>query len=242
EMLVLIISGIFGLLFAWKLFRWEKDEPIRRSRKFMAMAFVIPFIVMGLWMNTRANPAAGWDMALKMASGKTPEKSASQSGLVSDFDDGAVSARFGSGWSVSTDSLMGGKSTAQIKVVEGGVEGSKGSLLISGHVAGEGGFSWAGAMFSPGEKPFTPADISSFKAVSFWAKGDGQTYTLMMFSSNLGPIPAMNSFTAGPDWKQYTFPLSSFRGLDPHSIEGVLFAATSGPGDFKFQIDGVKFE
>ncbi|MDE3180436.1 MAG: CIA30 family protein, partial [Acidobacteriota bacterium] len=188
EMLVLIISGIFGLLFAWKLFRWEKDEPIRRSRKFMALAFVIPFIAMGLWMNTRANPAAGWDMALKMASGKAPEKSASQSGLVSDFDEGAVSARFGSGWSVSTDSLMGGKSAAQIKVVEGGAEGSRGSLLISGHVAGEGGFSWAGAMFSPGEKPFTPADISSFKAVSFWAKGDGQTYTLMMFSSNLGPI------------------------------------------------------
>lgn len=243
EMLVLIISGVFGILFAWKLFRWEKDEAIRRSRKLMAMSFVIPFVVMGLWMNTRANPAANWSLALKMASGEVSNHATgTKVGLVSDFDGGKITSRFGAGWTISTDAMMGGKSTAQMEVVPGGTDGSNGSLRVTGHVEGGGAFSWAGAMFSPGATTFSPANLSSVKAISFWAKGDSRTYALLMFSAKNGTLPSVETFVAGPDWKQYTFPLAGFKGLDPHSVEAILFAAASDPGSFAFQIDGVRFE
>ena len=59
-----------------------------------------------------------------------------------------------------------------------------------------------------------PANLSSKKAISFWAKGDGKTYTLMVLtesrSGSSGEPPAMTSFVAGPEWKQYTFPFSAF--------------------------------
>src|ERR1017187_4960769 len=55
-------------------------------------------------------------------------------GLVSDFEDGKVSAHFGAGWQISTDSLRGGKSKASFKVVENGAQKSKGALLVEGEV------------------------------------------------------------------------------------------------------------
>jgi ABC-2 type transport system permease protein len=69
EVLVLIISGVFGLLLAWKLFRWEKDETIRRSRKALCLAFIVPFIIMGLWMNTRMNVSASWKSTFNLMTG-----------------------------------------------------------------------------------------------------------------------------------------------------------------------------
>jgi ABC-type multidrug transport system permease subunit len=68
ELLVLMISGIFGVLFAWKLFRWEKDEVIPRSRQLIASAFVLPFIAMGVWMNSHSNFATSWSRAFNRAS------------------------------------------------------------------------------------------------------------------------------------------------------------------------------
>jgi len=39
---------------------------------------------------------------------------------------------FGAGWSISTNTIAGGKSSADMKVVDGGVNGSKRSLQIAG--------------------------------------------------------------------------------------------------------------
>ncbi|HEV2499066.1 MAG TPA: CIA30 family protein [Terriglobia bacterium] len=244
EIVVLLVSGTFGLLFAWKLFRWEKDEGIERSRKLMAMTFVVPFIVMGLWMNTRTNFTASWSKTFAMAEGRVAKGDAPASRparLVSDFDDGASSTRFGAGWAVTTDSMMGGKSTAQMKVVSGGAGESKGSLMITGNLAGGSMFPWAGAMFFPGSKPFAPADLAAEKGISFWAKGDERTYIVMMFCKSLGPIPATVSFTPGASWKEYKFSFSDFGKLDPHSLEGVAFSAAGAPGKFSLQIDSVEF-
>lgn len=131
---------------------------------------------------------------------------------------------------------------AQIKVVSGGANGSPGSLLISGNLSTGSARPFAGAMFFPGTTAFAPANLSSKRGISFWAKGDGRTYSVMMFAINLGRIPTSVPFTAGAAWKQYSFPFSSFRGLDPSQLEGVLFSAAGAPGKFALQIDEVKFE
>ncbi|HEV2381995.1 MAG TPA: CIA30 family protein [Terriglobia bacterium] len=247
ELGVLAVSGTFGMMFAWKLFRWEKEEQIPRSRKLWSLAFLIPLVFMGAWMNSSGSAMAGWAKSFNTLddSGKThdagPAPPGSESGLVSDFDEGAPTAKFGSGWFDSTDQMMGGKSTEQFKVVEGGADGTEGSLLITGEIAGGTTFPWAGAMFMPGTKPFAPANLSSKNAIRFWAKGDGKTYRVMLFSASAGPMPAIQEFDAGPEWKQYNFPLASFH-TDGHDIEGVLFSGGPAPGSFAFQIDDVELK
>jgi hypothetical protein len=235
------------MMFAWKLFRWEKEEQITRAHKLWSIAFVIPFLLMGVWMNSSGSAMAGWAKSFNSVenSGKThdygPAAPGSESGLVSDFDEGSASAKFGSGWVVSTDQMIGGQSKAQFSVAGEGTNGSKGSLLITGEIAGGTPYSWAGAMFMLGAKPFAPANLSSKNAISFWTKGDRKTYRVMLFSTSAGPMPAVQEFAAGPAWKQYTFPLSSFH-TDGHDLQGVLFSGGPEPGRFSFQIDEVQFK
>ena len=56
-----------------------------------------------------------------------PAPPGSESGLISNFDDGTANAKFGAGWMVSTDTMAGGTSAAEMKVIEGGANKSKDS-------------------------------------------------------------------------------------------------------------------
>ena len=89
---------------------------------------------------------------------------------------------------------------------------------------------------------FAPADLSSKKEISFWTKGDDRTYRLMLVERSLGQKTATQSFVAGRTWRQHSFPLSAFQGIDPHQVRGILFAAGPAPGKFRFQIDDVRFK
>jgi len=51
----------------------------------------------------------------------------------------------------------------------------------------------------------------------------------------------MQFFTAGPDWKQYSFPLSAF-GTDGSDINQILFARGQTPGKFEFLLDEVEIK
>jgi hypothetical protein len=164
-----------------------------------------------------------------------------QAGLVSDFEDGTTKVEFGTGWVVTTDSYMGGKSTAEMKVVDGGANGSKHSLQITGEMAVGTGFSWAGASFTAGTAPTWAANLSSKKTIHFWARGDGRTYVVMIFAASLGRVPGTQTFVAGPEWKEYRLPISAF-GTDGHDIGGILFSAGPVPGKFSFQIDDVRVD
>src|SRR5439155_14119969 len=154
---------------------------------------------------------------------------------------GKPEAKFGAGWQISTDTLRGGTSTAQFRVVEGGAQQSKGSLLVEGEVAPGLPYAWAGAIFFPGLEPMAPADLSAKKAIRFWAKGDGRTYNIMLFATSRGFAPAIRAFKAAQEWKQFTFPISDFDGMDAHDLTGLFVGAGLPAGKFKFQIDDVSF-
>ncbi len=173
---------------------------------------------------------------------QAPISSDNESGLVSDFEDGKASAKFGFGWQVSTDAMTGGKSTARFKVVTGGAGDSKHSLSITGKIVEGIEYAWAGAMFIPGRFPMMPADMSSHKRLTFWAKGDGKTYHAMLFAQSRGWNASIRTFTAGPKWKEFGFPLSEFDGMDGHDLTGVFFGGGAASGEFAFQIDDVRFE
>ncbi|MFI5238635.1 MAG: CIA30 family protein [Gemmatimonadales bacterium] len=163
-------------------------------------------------------------------------------GMISNFDDGTTKASMGLGWIVSTDQLAGGQSTAAMKVVDGGANGTAKSLETTGTVAPGLPYAWAGPMFMPGSKAMEPTNLSAAKSLHFWAKGDGKTYHVMVFSQSMGYTPLSVEFVAGSDWKEYTFPFSAFQGIDGHDIMGIAFTAGPTPGPFTLQIDEVSFK
>ena len=179
--------------------------------------------------------------------GKTvlpPPPAGSESGMVSNFDDMKISANYGS-WIGAGDSMNGGKSTASLAVVSPGADNTKGALQVTGEVVAGQQFPFAGALYSPGAGPMQPVNLSNKKEISFWAKGDGGTYTLIVLtesrSGNSGQMPAMTQFVAGPEWKLYTFPFSTFE-TDGSDLTGLGFVKVMSLGKFQFEIDQLQIK
>jgi beta-glucosidase len=168
-----------------------------------------------------------------------PAPKGSESGVVSTFDDLKIAANYGS-WMGGSDAMNGGKSTISIAAVEQGANGSKGALKVSGELIAGAGFTWSGALFMPGSEGGgqpEPANLSGKKTISFWAKGTGSSCVFAVVTeANAGGMPAMRFFTAGPEWKQFTFPISAF-GTDGSDVTTLLFARGQGVGKFEFEID-----
>jgi beta-glucosidase len=175
-----------------------------------------------------------------------PPPVGAESGVVSTFDDSKISANYGS-WMSAADGMYGGKSTSSITIVEPGAEGSKGAMQVAGEVVPVAGgqFPFAGVLFVPGSSPNDPANLSAEKEIRFWAKGDGQTYALVFItqkrSGRSGEMPAMTTFVAGPEWKQYSFPFSTFE-TDGGDIMSIAFARAQTPGKFTFELDQVEMK
>jgi Glycosyl hydrolase family 3 C-terminal domain/Fibronectin type III-like domain/Complex I intermediate-associated protein 30 (CIA30) len=177
--------------------------------------------------------------------GKTlppPPPAGSESGVVSTFDDGKVAANFGS-WMANSDAMNGGKSTIAMKIVEPDANNTKGALQVDGEIIPGGApFAWAGVVFAPASSPQDPANLSGKKTISFWAKGDGNTYALaVMTSANAGQMPAIKTFATGSEWKQFTFPIADF-STDGSDLSGLAFARAQEPGKFEFEIDQVEIK
>ena len=174
-----------------------------------------------------------------------PVPPGSESGVVSTFDDGKVAANYGM-WIPAGDKMNGGKSTSNLAIAEPGASGSKGALQVTGEVVtGSAPYVFAGALYAPGATPMQPVNLSSKKTIGFWAKGDGGTYTLLVLTASRngqqGDIPAMTTFVAGPEWKQYTFPFSTFE-TDGSDLTAIGFIRVSDPGKFLFEIDQVEIK
>jgi imidazolonepropionase-like amidohydrolase len=162
-------------------------------------------------------------------------------GNISDFEDGGLTVSFGAPWVDSTDQLAGGKSVVQKEVVAGGTNGGGKSLAISGEVKQGFAFPWAGAMFLPGGQGMTPANLAAFQGFSFMAKGEGAAYQFMAFAAHLGRMPVQRTFTAGPEWKRFTFSFADL-GLDGTDMLGFFIGGGPALGPFRLQIDDVRLE
>jgi Glycosyl hydrolase family 3 C-terminal domain/Fibronectin type III-like domain/Complex I intermediate-associated protein 30 (CIA30) len=170
-----------------------------------------------------------------------PPPAGSESGIISTFDDMKIAASYGS-WISTTDAENGGKSTGSMQVVDGGASNSKGALRVTGEVVAGGPFPYSGVMFVPGSSPMDVVNLSGKKTISFWAKGDGKTYAVALLTEgNAGGMPAIKPFVAGPEWKEYSFPMSTFQS-DGTDIRGLAFARGQEPGTFEFEIDQVEIK
>jgi imidazolonepropionase-like amidohydrolase len=161
-------------------------------------------------------------------------------GAISDFEDGTTKTRFGAGWSLSVDAnVVGGNSDAVDAIVIGGANGSKKSLLVKGTIRNKFQYPWAGVMFSPGAATMQPANLSSKHALHFWAKGDGGTYRVMLYTKHGGYMPSIEQIEIPTVWKEYTMPFAGFNGVDGSDVLSFVFCGGPATGPFEFQLDEV---
>src|SRR5690606_5101171 len=148
---------------------------------------------------------------------------------------------FGHGWQLTTDAIVGGTSIADQAWTGGGAAGSRGALRVHGEIRPGFAFPWAGTMFHPGAQPMQPVDASARSELVFQARGDGRSYQVMLFSGpSMQAMPSMQSFTAGPEWREVRLPLSAFAGADPATLRAIAITAGQPEGAFELYIDQVE--
>jgi imidazolonepropionase-like amidohydrolase len=160
-------------------------------------------------------------------------------GMLSNFDSGDMKPAFGSGWEISTDSIMGGTSTAAMDIVDGGANGTAKALHIHADTKPGSMFPWAGAMLMLGATPMQPVDVSSKGGLSFFAKGDSDL-RVMLFAASAGRIPRLTTVHAGAGWTEITLPWSAF-SVDGKDVQAFLIC---GPekGMVDFVVDEVRLK
>ncbi len=159
-------------------------------------------------------------------------------GRISHFSAARLASPIGMGWVATDDAVMGGKSTAVLKLVEGGPHGQQ-ALEVDAHVRSGFAYPWAGLVFMPGKQMMQPADLSAARVLRFRVRGDGKPYQVGMLSAGLH-IPVNVGFSAGQAWQEVVMPLSGFSGIDPHAVTMITFNAGPALGQYRFQIADVR--
>jgi ABC-2 type transport system permease protein len=196
----------------------------------------------------KSEKAEDADAATDASSAATPATSAPPgvpapaTVMISDFDQGSAVVAYGEGWHAGGDDMRGGNSKATQRVVDGGAEGSKSSLEVTGTIGGTLQYPFAGTAFFPhGTADGTFMDYSGKQTLSFFTRGDGQQYTVVFLSGvQVDAIPAMYYFKAGPEWTEVRLALSDLGGLDRKRVHGIVIGSMGPAGDFRLQIDNVQ--
>jgi ABC transporter family protein/complex I intermediate-associated protein 30 (CIA30) len=254
KMLVLVTSGFFGLLFAMKLFRWEKKERISSRAKLWSAVFVVPFLVMGVWMNTRANPTAAWSRsynAMDEDSTAGPKAKAAKLNLIDDFEGVQTSAELLSRWRVSTDSDTVNHSAAEVSLLTPGAEGSSHAMRFAGRLA-------PGPQNTPGyvsarREVKAPANSKGLRGIEFQARGDSHVYQVAFQPPKVTqsgcsalpcPVPAI-SFVPGETWQNLRVPIAWLANPTEHELADgpwiLEISVTGPPGEFTLDVDEIRF-
>jgi ABC-2 type transport system permease protein len=247
EMLVLVVSGFFGLLFAMKLFRWEKEERISTRAKLRSCVFVLPFLVMGVWMNTRANPTATWSSAynaMEHNSSSGPNPRAAKSDLIEDFEATQTSEELLRRWHVSTDSDMSGHSTVEISLLTPGAEGTRHALRLKGNLAPSP--KNAQGSVSARYEFRLPVSSKGLRGIEFEARGESRICEVEFHppKAAASPVPAI-SFVPGEAWRNARVPIASLADPVKNRLANgpwALEISVTGPaGEFTVDLDEIRF-
>ena len=167
--------------------------------------------------------------------------------VIADFDHGNERSSYGLGWHAADDKMRGGNSTIAQHLIDGGAQNSRGALEVTGDVGTAIQYPFVGTSFLPNGKENVPfpdqgfMDYSGKKTLSFYARGDGQAYSVVVMGPVMDAIPSMYGFVAGPDWQEVRVPLQDLGNADLKRVKLVSFG-TMTPGKFRFQIDNVRLE
>jgi ABC-2 type transport system permease protein len=246
EMLVLLVSGAFGLLFAWKLFRWEKEEKISTRNKLISLAFIAPFLVMGIGMNARGNPAAGWNgtFALITQAPLTAERHATfpEVILLDNFESPEESELLMKTWQVATDPGAAGRSLGELEVISPGAEGTGHALQFRGRVESAAGFDRG---YVAARHAFTlPAGAGNLRGVQLEVRGVSRLFEVRIIPPDRTlPAPTL-TFIPDSAWQMVRLPaawLTTPNPFPPRSTLILEFLADGPPGEFELDIDEIRF-
>jgi imidazolonepropionase-like amidohydrolase len=147
--------------------------------------------------------------------------------------------RFGRGWLPWIDVGYGGNSKVHVSVSDAGRDRAAMAMSIRGNVDSRIAEPFAGVMYFPIGWGFGPVNYSGVKDLTFWAKGDGESYWISIFTQSRGTKPAPVSFAPGKNWEKHVVPLSAF-GTDGHDLTGV-FIGSDQPGPSQVEISRFRF-
>jgi ABC-2 type transport system permease protein len=246
EILLLLVSGTFGLLFAWKLFRWEKEERIRPTTKLLSLTFVIPFLVMGFWMNKHGNLTKGWKQTFSLMSSPplAEEQSTSPSGsiLLDNFESPGESETLLKTWQISTDANAAGRSLGELEVISPGAAGTQHALQFRGELESAPGSAQGhvAARYSFA----IPSGAPSPRGIQCDVRGDSRLFQVKITPAN-NTLPAP-TLTFVPDSEWQTVRLPAAWPVPPNPSPGkdnpmvLEFLVDGPPGSFRLDIDEIR--
>lgn len=246
EMLVLLISGTFGLLFAWKLFRWEKEEKISTRAKLLALTFVVPFLVVGIWMNKYGNLAATWKSTFTLMSHEPletrPQASPVEVFGLNDFESPEEEKLLLKTWQVSTDPSAAGRSVGELELISPGAEETGHALRFSGRVESANGFEHG---YVAARHPFTlPAKASGLRGIQLEVRGISRLFQVRIVPPESAlPAPTL-SFIPDSEWQTVRLPAAWLSAPNPFPAGSTLtleFRADGPPGEFELDLDEIRF-
>jgi ABC-2 type transport system permease protein len=249
EMLVLLVSGFFGLLFAWKLFRWEKDEKISRRTQATALLFVAPFIVMGVWMTWNGRLKSAWSSSFSFfgtsGSESRPATKAVVGESIVDFEGPTAENDLIKNWTLSTAGGIKGQSVGEIALVSPGAEGSGHAFELSGTLGPD---KDGNVQSVTGRLVIkAPATLKDAHSVVFEARGDAHLYHLTFYPPGVkeDAAPAI-SLIPTKDWQEVRIPvrwLETDTGASEMPATWTLEITVSGqPGSFSLDLDQLKYQ
>ncbi len=161
--------------------------------------------------------------------------------LIDDFEKGGGANALGGSWSADCDQNHLGTvlNPLPFTPTAGGVPGSeKYAAHISGHL-GRSVAPWpyaelTGSLNTSG----TAADLSDFKAIEFWAKGDGKFYSLVLARAAVEDYGNYRlDFKGAPEWTKVVLNFTDFKQPNwarqvPYKLSDVLFLAFEPNADF----------
>lgn len=243
EMVVLLASGTFGLLLAWKLFRWEKEEKISTRAKWIAVIYIVPFLAMGYWMNHNGRFAASAQASFSLMTHPplTAERPApaAEGVLLNDFEDPNESELLLKTWQVSTDAPGAGKSLGEFEVISPGAGGQGHALRFKGRIESSPeapqGYVTARYHF--------PHPDAGWRGLEFEVRGDSRLFQVKLVPPDPEfPTPTL-TFVPDPEWQQVRLPMPWSAPVNPaaHPKEWVLeFRVDGPPGRFQLDIDELR--
>ncbi len=190
--------------------------------------------IAGVWKNGHA-------VARRVATAAQAVPAAHAATRISDFDGDVIDMASGGSWVGTSDTMMGGASEANHRLVAGGAAGSRGALEIAGEIRP--GFiePWAGAMFFVDAAPMQARDYSARRELVFQLQGDGRPLRIMLFSgASTQGMPSIRAVESGPEWREVRVPLADFGGADLARLRAIAFTAGDPAGTFRFLVDGVE--
>lgn len=203
----------------------QLDDPIDllKARQVFKNGFAVP---LSLTEDSRAAVKAGLLTARSDGHSNNPQQK--------------LPASQGDSFSVSTDQLFGGQSTARLEVAEG-------VFSVSGRISPESDYPWAGFSWQAAADFSKGLDFSASDRLQFELKstaGSQQSGVRLMIFSEGSNRPVTVSLPVSAQWQSHDIRLGELTGVQPERITLLLWSAAqpaAGAESFGFAVRQLAF-